>query len=111
MELERIRSGLGKNFEIIVNGKRSSLYKTCGKISSHQIYDLFSLPNALEDIQGVSLKEKLKVLNNINVFDDFYWLKQLYFQDKQMLLSSFFETIYFVFFFTFLTFILSIFIM
>ena len=44
LELERIRNGLGSSFEIIVNGKRSSLYsKTCTKISSHQVYDLFSL--------------------------------------------------------------------
>ena len=58
LELERIRNGLGSNFEIIVNGKRSSLYsKTCTKISSHQVYDLFSLPNALEDIRNTVLNK------------------------------------------------------
>tara|TARA_Y100001970_G_C14007614_1_gene736683 strand:+ start:39 stop:983 length:945 start_codon:yes stop_codon:yes gene_type:complete len=58
LELERIRNGLGGEFEIIINGKRSSIYsKTCSKIGSHQIYDLFSLPNALEDIRTDVLRK------------------------------------------------------
>jgi len=56
-EMKKIRKGLGNSFEIIINGKKSSVYSShFEKIFSHQVYDLFSLPNTLEDIKNNLMK-------------------------------------------------------
>ena len=56
-EMKKIRKGLGNGFEIVINGKKSSVYSThFDKIFSHQVYDLFSLPNTLEDIKSSIMK-------------------------------------------------------
>ena len=56
-EMKKIRKGLGNGFEIVINGKKSSVYSShFDKIFSHQVYDLFSLPNTLEDIKSSIMK-------------------------------------------------------
>ena len=56
-EMKKIRKGLGNAFGIIINGKKSSVYSShFDKIFSHQVYDLFSLPNTLEDIKSSIMK-------------------------------------------------------
>lgn len=52
-ELTHIRNGIPENVEIIINGKKSSVYEeTYKNINAKVVYDLFSMPSMLEDIKS-----------------------------------------------------------
>lgn len=52
-ELEKIRSGIGDDIDIVINGKKSSIYAdTYKSINAQVVHDLFSMPSLLEDVKN-----------------------------------------------------------
>ena len=52
-ELERIRSGIGDDIAIVINGKKSSVYAdTYRSINARVVHDLFSMPSLLEEVKS-----------------------------------------------------------
>lgn len=56
LELKKIRQGIGDSVEIIINGKKSTIYtETYKEIRARVVHDLFSMPSLFEELRLKSI--------------------------------------------------------